>query len=97
MHGFIPNAAIVMSQADVNNIKQQTEIDLLKGSSAKKFCGELFLMNLVVIDTDAGSIKIMQPDEANDYSVHSLASVNKQLATLDTAGTKTRDMFKLLG
>ena len=97
MHGFIPNAAIVMSQADVNNIKQQTEIDLLKGSSAKKFCGELFLMNLVVIDTDAGSIKIMQPDEANDYSVYSLASVNKQLATLDTAGTKTRDMFKLLG
>ena len=97
MHGFIPNAAIVMSQADVNNIKQQTEIDLLKGSSAKKFCGELFLMNLVVIDTDAGSIKIMQPDEANDYSVHSLASVNKQLAALDTAGTKTRDMFKLLG
>lgn len=97
MHGFIPNAAIVMSQADVNNIKQQTEIDLLKGSSAKKFCGELFLMNLVVIDTDAGSIKIMQPDENNDYSVHSLASVNKQLATLDTAGTKTRDMFKLLG
>ena len=97
MHGFIPNAAIVMSQADVNNIKQQTEIDLLKGSSAKKFCGELFLMNLVIIDTDAGSIKIMQPDENNDYSVHSLASVNKQLATLDTAGTKTRDMFKLLG
>lgn len=97
MHGFIPNAAIIMSQTDVNNIKQETDIDLLKSSSARKFCGELFLMNLVIIDTDAESIKIMQPDSNNEFDVHSLASVNKQLATLDTAGTKTRDMFKLLG
>lgn len=97
MHGFIPNAAIIMSQTDVNNIKQTTDIDLLKSSSAKKFCGELFLMNLVIIDTDAESIKIMQPDSNNEFDVHSLASVNKQLAQLDTAGTKTRDMFKLLG
>jgi hypothetical protein len=97
MHGFIPNAAIIMSQTDVNNVKQETDIDLLKSSSARKFCGELFLMNLVIIDTDAESIKIMQPDSNNEFDVHSLASVNKQLATLDTAGTKTRDMFKLLG
>jgi hypothetical protein len=39
----------------------------------------------------------MQPDSNNEFDVHSLASVNKQLAQLDTAGTKTRDMFKLLG
>lgn len=97
MNGVIPNVTIVMSQADVDNIKNSTEIDLLKGSVAKNFCGELFLMSLVIIDTDAESIKIMLPDMNDDYDVHSLASVNKQLATLDTAGTKTRDMFKMLG
>lgn len=97
MHGMIPNASIIMSQADVDNIKRQTEIDLLKGSTAKEFCGELFLISLIVIDTDAESIKVMLPDMNNDYDVHSLASVTKQLATLDTAGTKTRDMFKMLG
>ena len=97
MHGFIPNAAIVMSQLDVNNIKQETDIDLLKASSAKKFCGELFLMNLIIIDTDAESIKIMQPDSNNDFDVQHIGAIKKQLATLDTAGTKTRDMFKLLG
>lgn len=96
MNGVIPNASIIMSQADVDNIKNQTEIDLLKGSTAKEFCGELFLISLVIIDTDAESIKLMLPDMHNDFEVHSLASVNKQLATLDTAGTKTRDMFKLL-
>lgn len=97
MHGMIPNASIIMSQADVDNIKNQTEINLLKASAARAFCGELFLMSLVIIDTDAESIKVMLPDMNNDFDVHSLASVNKQLATLDTSGTKTRDMFKLLG
>lgn len=96
-HGVIPNATIIMSQADVDNIKNQTDIDLLKGSVAKEFCGELFLMCLVIIDMDARSIKMMLPDYHNDYEVHSIASVEKQLATLDTTGSRTRDMFKLLG
>lgn len=96
-NGMIPNASIIMSQADVDNIKNQTEIDLLKASNARKFCGELFLISLIIIDIDAESIKILLPDQNNDFDVHSLASVQKQLATLDTSGTKTRDMFKLLG
>ena len=96
-NGLIPNASIIMSQTDVDNIKAQTDIDLLKPSAAKKFCGELFLLSLIIIDTDRESIKIMVPDFNGDYDVHSLAAVNKQLATLDTMGTKTRDMFKILG
>ena len=97
MHGMIPNASIIISQNDVVNIKAQTKIDLLKGSTAKKFCGELFLMSLIVIDPDAESVKIMLPDVNDDYDVHSMASINKQLATLDTSGQKTRDIFKMLG
>lgn len=96
-NGMIPNASIIMSQADVDNIKNQTEIDLLKASNAVKFCGELFLISLIIVDMDAESIKIMLPDQNNDYDVHSLASVQKQLASLDTSGARTRDMFKLLG
>ena len=97
LNGMIPNASIIMSQADVDNIKAQTDIDLLKPSAAKKFCGELFLISLIIIDTDRESIKILLPDINSDYDVHSLAAVNKQLAQLDTMGSKTRDMFKLLG
>lgn len=96
-NGMIPNASIIMTQSDVDNIKSQTGIDLLKGSTAKKFCGELFLISLIIIDTDAQSIKIMLPDMNNDFDVHSIASVEKQLAMLSTAGSKTREIFKLLG
>lgn len=96
-NGVIPNAALVISKADVDIIKRETKIDMLKGSSAAKFCKELFMIAIVVIDNDAESIKILMPDLHNDYEVHSLGSVNKQLSMLDTSGTKTRDMFKLLG
>ena len=96
-YGIIPNASLIISSADVANIKAQTGIDLLKGSTATKFCKELFLIALVVVDIEAESIKILLPDNHSDYEVHSIASVNKQLAELSTAGSKTRDIFKLLG
>ena len=96
-NGVIPNAALVISKADVDIIKRETKIDMLKGSAAAKFCKELFMIAIVVIDNDAESIKILMPDLHSDYEVHSLGSVNKQLSLLDTSGTKTRDMFKLLG
>jgi len=96
-NGVIPNVALVISKADVDIIKRETKIDMLKGSSAAKFCKELFMIGIVVIDNDAESIKVLLPDLHNDYEVHSLGSVNKQLSLLDTSGTKTRDMFKLLG
>lgn len=95
--GVMPNVTIVITKSDVDNIKTKTKIDLLKASTARNFCKELFLVALVVIDNDAESVKLMLPDLHNDYEVHSMASINKQLAELDTAGTKTRDMFKLLG
>lgn len=95
--GVIPNSTLVISSNDVVNVKAKTGIDLLNGPTATKLCKELFLIAMVVIDTDAESIKILLPDNHDDYEVHSLASVNKQLAELSTAGSKTRDIFKLLG
>lgn len=94
--GVIPNSTLVISSNDVVNVKAKTGIDLLNGSTATKLCKELFLIAMVVIDTDAESIKILLPDNHDDYEVHSLASVNKQLAELSTAGSKTMDIFKLL-
>lgn len=96
-HGLIPNATIIMSKSDVDNIKREKDIDLLSGSKAAKMCKELFLIGMIVIDEDAESVKVLFPDLHNDYDVMSIAAVKKQLAQLDTAGTKTRDIMKLLG
>lgn len=95
--GLIPNAALIITNNDVENVKAETDIDVLKGSVGCKLCKELFMMALIVIDQDQESVKMLTPDINSDYEVHSMASINKQLAELDTAGTKTRDIFKLLG
>jgi len=94
--GLIPNATIMLTNGDVENVKSQTKLDVMKPSLAKRLCKELFLMSLVVIDQDAESIKLFIPDIYGDWDVHSLASVEKQLAELSTAGSKTRDLFKML-
>ena len=94
--GLIPNATLVMTKADVDMIEATNGIDLLKGSEAKSLCAEMFLIAMVVIDTDAQSIKILLPDVNNDYEIHSLASVNKQLATLDTSNAVSREVTKMM-
>jgi hypothetical protein len=94
--GLIPNATIMISKADVDNIESVTGIDVLDASKARKLCEELFLMAFVVIDTDAESIKILTPDINNDYEVQSLGAVRKQVAQLSTVGEKTMDVFKSL-
>ena len=95
--GVMPNTTLVISMDDVNNVKRQTNIDLLKGSTAKKLCKEMFLIGIVVIDSDEETLKMMLPDIHNDYEVHSLAALNRQLATLDTSGVSAADISKILG
>lgn len=94
--GIIPDATLILTKADVDMIESVNGIDLLKGSKAASICKELFLIAMVVVDTDAQSIKILMPDIANDYEVHSLASVNKQLATLDTSNSVSREVSRMM-
>lgn len=93
----IPNATIIISNSDVINIKNETKIDLLKASNARSFCKELFLMSFVIVDTDNDAIKIMTPDLHNDFEIHSMASVTKQLSMLDTTGVTTKEIAKMFG
>lgn len=95
--GLIPNVTMVLTQSDVNRIEDETGIDMMKPTNAQNFCKELFMMGIVIIDIDSESIKLLFPDINNDYEVQSLAAVNKQIAQLDTAGAKTKDIFKMLG
>lgn len=94
--GLIPNVTMILTKSDVDMIEATNGIDLLKESTASKICRELFLISMVVIDTDAQSIKILLPDISSRYEVHSLASVNKQLATLDTSNSVSREVSRMM-
>jgi hypothetical protein len=94
--GVIPNCTLVISEMDVDICKMKTDIDLLDGKTAAKLCDELFLMGIVVIDTDQESIKLLLPDISSEYDVHSLASVNRQIAQLDINGQKGKEFAKFM-
>lgn len=94
--GLIPNVTIIMTKQDVDRIDMEKGIDLMKGSTAVRFCKELFLMALIVVDTDAQSLKILLPDINNDYEIHSLASIQKQIETLDTANAVSREVKRMM-
>lgn len=95
-YGLLPNATIVMTKNDIDNVKTSVNIDLLNDSVAAKFCDDMFLISFVVINEDAESVSIMIPDQGRSFDVQSMASINKTMANLDTVGAKTNEMFKLL-
>lgn len=95
-YGVIPDCTMVISKTDVDICKMQTNIDLLDGPTATKFCNELFLIGLVVIDTDQESIKVLLPDLHSDFDVHSLGSVNRQMALLDKTSVQRKEVGKFL-
>ena len=95
-HGVIPNCTMVISKTDVDICKMKTDIDLLDGKTASHFCNELYLIGIVVIDTDQESIKLLLPDMHDDYDVHSLASVNRQMAQLDFNSVKQKEFNKFI-
>ena len=77
-------------------IKAEKGIDLLKASTARAFCNELFLMSFIVIDVDAQSIALLLPDINNAFTIQSMSSIQKQIATLDTSGTVADEVKKLM-
>ena len=82
-YGLMPNATIILSMQDCYNIKDETGIDILDPKIACKFCDDMFLMCLMVMDVDNDNLKILTPDTHNDFDIQSLDSVQKQVAALD--------------
>lgn len=93
-YGLMPNATIILSMQDCYNIKDQTGIDILDPKIACKFCDDMFLMCLMVMDVDNDNLKILTPDTHNDFDIQSLDSIQKQVAALDPS--KARAFNSLL-
>ena len=93
-YGLMPNATIILSMQDCYNIKDETGIDILDPKIACKFCDDMFLMCLMVMDVDNDNLKILTPDTHNDFDIQSLDSVQKQVAALDPS--KARAFNSLL-
>lgn len=81
----IPNGTLILSQPDVTMITNQSGIDLSKVSNAKRLARSLFLIAVVIVDSSAGTMRVLFPDSDNDWDVQSLSAIDAELAKTDNS------------
>ena len=63
----------------------ETGIDVSDVNIATKLARSLFLIAVVIVDSTAGSMRILFPDSASDWDVQSLASIDAELSKTDNS------------
>lgn len=81
----IPNGTMVLSQTDVTTMMNQTGIDLSLVSNAKRLARSLFLIAVCIVDSSAGTMRVLFPDSSNDWDIQSLASIDAELSKTDNS------------
>ncbi len=81
----IPNATLILTQPDIVTLTNQTGIDLSSVSNAKRLAKNLFLIAVVIVDSSAGSMRVLFPDSSNDWDVYSLAAIDAELTKTDNS------------
>lgn len=82
-HVPIPNGTLILTQSDISTLTSTTGIDLSESSNAIKLAKNLFLMAVVIVDSSAGTMRVLFPDESLSWNVYSLSSIEADLAKTD--------------
>lgn len=81
----IPNGTLILTQPDVTMLTNDTGIDLSVVANAKKLANRLFLISVVIVDSSAGTMKVLFPDSDSNWDVQSLASIDAELSKTDNS------------
>jgi hypothetical protein len=84
-HIPIPNGTLVLSQPEVTKLTNETGIDLSIVSNAKRLAKSLFLIGVVIIDSTAGTMRVLFTDSDVSWDVQSLASIDAELSKTDNS------------
>lgn len=77
---IVPNATLVVSAFEVDNMHKQFGYNLYDPTIAKKLMDSLFLMNFIVIDEGSQFVKILY-DGQKDYQLYSLDALEREVQT----------------
>lgn len=81
----IPNATLILSQPNIEYLINETGIDLSSVGNAKKLAKSLFLICIAIVDSSAGTMKVLFPDRDSAWDVQSLASIDAELSKTDNS------------
>ncbi len=81
----VPNGTLILTQPDVTTLTNQTGIDLSQVSNAKRLAKSLFLIAVCIVDSSAGTMRVLFTDSDNDWDVQSLASIDAEVSKTDNS------------
>lgn len=71
----IPNATMILTSIDVDNIKLNTGIDLTQVKNVKTLAQNMFLITFVIMDPSTRTLKTLYPDSENSWNTHALDAI----------------------
>lgn len=81
----IPNGTLVLTQPDVLRMKSDTGINLEDVGMAKKLARNLFMIAIVILDSSAGTMKVLFTDTDTNWDIQSLSSIEAEVARTDNS------------
>ena len=81
----VPNGTIILSQTDVTTLTNETGIDLSSVANAKRLAKALFLIAVAIVDSSAGTMRVLFPDSDTDWDVQSLSSIDAEISKTDNS------------
>lgn len=79
----IPNGTMVLSQPEVVKLMNDTGIDLSTVANAKRLAEALFLIAVVIVDSTAGTMRVLFTDSDNNWDIQSLSSIQSEVNKVD--------------
>lgn len=76
----IPNATMVLTAIDVDNIKLNTGYDFSKESVVSKFASQMFIIAFVIVDSSTRTIKTLYPGETSRWDLVALDTIEDLIA-----------------
>jgi len=81
----IPNGTLILTQPDVTSLTNETGIDLSVVGNAVRLAKSLFLIAVVIVDSSAGTMRYIFPDNMTDWDVQSLSAIDAEVAKTDNS------------
>jgi hypothetical protein len=74
---FLPTTTLLLNKTDVEQIRTNTGVDILRDHNAKIMCADLALMTVMVIDENLDALHIYDDNSQGSYELYSLKDLNK--------------------
>lgn len=76
---LVPNATLVISTFELDEIRKSTGVDLHDLHFAKKIISQLFLLSFIIVDEGAETIEILY-DGSSSFETYALETLEKEIA-----------------